>query len=264
MANAWMIKPLPIMAAAASGTAVSTDPSYVGNDYAGIVWQSGGEAAPWLRIDLGADVAIDTILLFGLAGLSTANLVSIAVATAAQGAGFGAGAYTDFAVAAPALAGSTMPTSGRGVGLFSAGSAITGRYLRIGFTGLGGAIQIARAAIGRRIQLERNFAYGAAFGVKDLGSLEFNRRGVMSRSRGKKMRTVGLSFSNIYKDEVEAVTGPLLEQIGNTEMLALVTDPSADAQRQNRCYFGPLVGDLSHTRRNAKAWEAKVNQVSIF
>ena len=47
-------------------------------------------------------------------------------------------------------------------------------------------------------------------------------------------------------------------------MVALVTDPGADPQLQNRCYFGPLVGDLGQTWRNAAAWEAKTNMVSIF
>lgn len=47
-------------------------------------------------------------------------------------------------------------------------------------------------------------------------------------------------------------------------MVALVTDPAVHAQRQNRCYFGPLVGDLGQTWRNSAAWEAKVNLVSIF
>lgn len=264
MSNAWIIAPLPIPAAAASNTAAGRDPLFVANDYAGVVWQSSGEAAPWLRLDLGVDTSIDTIALFGLAGLTNANTVTIQTATAAQGTGFGAGAFTAFATAVSALAGTAMPVSGKGIGLFSLPAPVTARYVKISFTGLGSAIQIARAVIGKRIQLDRNFGYGAAFGVKDLGSLDFSTRGVLLRHRGAKLRTVGLTFSNIRKDEVEASTKPLLEQLGNTELLALITDPSADAQRQNRCYFGPLVGDLSHTWRNAAAWEAKANVVSIF
>jgi hypothetical protein len=127
-----------------------------------------------------------------------------------------------------------------------------------------GSIQVSRVVAGQRIALERNFGFGAAFGVRDLGSVDFGRRGVLQRVRGKKLRTVGLTFSNVRKNEVEAQTTPLLERIGNTEMVAIVTDPDAHPERQNRCYFGPLVGDLGQTWRKPDLFEAKANLVSIF
>lgn len=60
------------------------------------------------------------------------------------------------------------------------------------------------------------------------------------------------------------MTQPLLERIGNTEMIALLTDPTADDQCQNRAYFGTLVGDIGHAWRKARLFEAKTNLVSIF
>lgn len=257
-----MIKPLPIVAATASASAAGYSPLYVANDYAGVVWRSNGGASAYLVLDLGADMAVDTVALFGLSGFTGASTLNILIATAAQGSGFAGGAYATFVAGAAALAGSVMPVNDRGIGIFSTNSPVTGRYLRIELPG--GTIEIARAVIGKRIQLERNFSYGGAFGVRDLGSLDFSARGVLLRRRARKLRTVGLTFSNINKDEVENITKPLLEQIGNTEMIALITDPSADPQRQNRSYYGPLVGDLAHTWRNARAFEARVNLVSIF
>ena len=85
-----------------------------------------------------------------------------------------------------------------------------------------------------------------------------------SGRRGVRLRTVSLTFSSIRKDEAEAQVRPLLEQIGNTDMVALCIDPTVDAQRQNRCSYGPLVGDVQLKWRNAAAWEAAINQVSIF
>ncbi len=203
-------------------------------------------------------------MVFGAAGATTAWTMSIDVATQAQGSVFNPGAYTAGNVQ-QFLAGSEMPTSRNGVSVWQApGAAITGRYWRIVIGLPSGAATIARMVIGKRIQLDRNFNYGAAFGVRDLGSLDFSARGVLLRRRAKKLRTVGLTFSNIRKAEVEAVTQPLLEQIGNTEMVALLTDPAPDPQRQNRAYYGALVGDLGHTWRNAAAFEAKANLVSIF
>lgn len=264
MANAWILAPLPIPAAAASNTAAGRAPVHVGNDYAGVVWQSNGEASPWIVIDLGGDLPIDTVSMFGLAGISTANTLTIQTATAAQGGGFGGGSYTAFVTAATALAGATMPLSGKGVSLHSIAAPVTCRYVKIAFTGLAGAIQIARCVIGKRIVLERNFSFGGARGVRDLGSVDFSARGVLLRRSGKKLRTAALTFSCVNKDEVEAHTQPLIERLGNTETAALFTDPAPDPQRQNRAYFGFLVGDLAQTQRNARAWEAKLNVVSIF
>lgn len=64
---------------------------------------------------------------------------------------------------------------------------------------------------------------------------------------------------------MEASTQPLFERHGNTEFLALVTDPTIEAQLPNRCYFGPIVGDNpGHVWRNAAGWETTLNLVSAF
>ena len=75
-------------------------------------------------------------------------------------------------------------------------------------------MRASRVVIGKRVQPGRNFSYGAGFGVKDLGSVDFSRRGVLLRSRGAKLRTGSLTFSNLKKDEAEQVFKPLLEYLG--------------------------------------------------
>lgn len=264
MANAWIIRPLPIVAAGASDVAVGS-PINVANDYAGIVWRSSVQPSVRFDIDLGSDQQLDTVALFGIQGPDAGAIWSVALATQAQGQFTGA-SWSDN-LSQPLYAGAAMPVSGKGVALWlaPAGAPAAARYLRFFFDGPSDyAIEVARIVVGKRIVLSRNFGYGASFGVRDLGSLDFSPRGVMLRRRAAKLRTVALTFSNIRKDEVEAVTKPLLEQIGNTETIALITDPASDAQRQNRAYFGPLVGDLAHTWRNSAAFEAKANIVSLF
>lgn len=260
MANAWIIPPVAFTAASPF-TAVG-DASNLALDYAGLIWRSTLVSGPYVRIDLGADMIVDTIAMFGLAGsLSTATF-QIYGSTAAQGAA----ARARPSGAQPLLAGSAMPVSGLGTALFALPSTWPAiRYIDIEFTGLAsGYISFSRLVIGQRIQLSRNFSYGAEFGVRDLGSLDFSARGVLLRRRGAKLRTVSLTFSSVRKDEVETITKPLLERIGNTEMVALFTDPVADAQRQNRGYFGALVGDLTHAWAKASGFETKANVVSIF
>lgn len=276
MANAWILKPLAISAASASTTALGAAVN-VGIDYAGMVWQSTVVSSPSLLLDLGADMPVDTIILFGLlGGFSPSATVQIVLSTTAQGTGFngsntstGTGAGNYWTQTQALLAGSAMPVSGKGVMAWAAptvsGPPSFTRYVRLTFLSLGGgAVQVSRAVIGKRIQLARNFGMGGNFGVRDLGALDFSARGVMLRRRGAKLRTASVTFSSIYKDEVEASVKPLLEQIGNTETVALLTDPADDPQRQNRAYFGTLVGDLGVAQRNSAGWEAKANLVSLF
>ena len=258
MANAWIIPPAGFTASSPH-TGVGA-PGNVGLDYAGIVWRSTVTASPYLRLDLGADTAIDSVALFGLAGSISTATFQVYGSTAAEGAAARARASGALTL----LAGSEMLATGLGIGVSGLPAWPAVRYVDIEFGLASSYIQVSRVVIGKRLQLERNFGFGGTFGIRDLGTLDLSPRGVILRRRAKKLRTVALTFSNINKDEAEAQIGPLLERIGNTEMIALVTDPAADAQRQRRCYFGPLVGDLSYTRRNARSYEHKANLLSIF
>ena len=266
MANAWIVKPLSATVTAVSSSVQAGLPAYLFNDYAGVVLQVACDAAgnsAGITIDLGADTLLDTLLVFGVELLPIAGTLQLAYATAAQGPF--TGAYSNDGSPA-AYAGSAAMTSGKGVSFWAAAAPVTARYLRLTYfgTAAGQALRLSRLVIGRRFQPSRNFSFGAGFGAKDLGSLDFSRRGVLQRTRGAKLRTISLTFASIRKDEAEASMRPLIEQLGTTEMFALVTDPVVDAQRQNRCSFGPLVGDVALKWRNAAAWEAGLNQVSIF
>jgi hypothetical protein len=263
MGIAWIVRPLPIAAATASGTTLGAATN-VGNDFAGIVWRGPSATSTTLTVDFGADVAIDTLMLFGVGAVSgTVPTMQVSAATAAQG-NFTGSFWSD--TAAPLYAGSVAPVSGKRVAVWAApaGAPASFRYMRLTFARASAVtIELARLAAGARISLERNFN-AINLGVRDLSSLDFSARGVLLRRRAKKLRTLALSFSNLLKSEVEASVKPLLEQVGNSEMVAMLTDPDADAQRENRAYFGPLVGDLSVAWRRADRWESKTNLVSIF
>lgn len=266
MANAWILAPLTPSAVTTAGTLQLGQGAYAFNDFAGVVVQLACDAATnqaYVQLDLGADMAIDTLMVFGVGLIPPAATLSVMYATAAQGA-FSGTFTTD--TSGSVYAGTAAMASGAGVSLWSVSNPVTARYVRIAYIGTvgGQAVRLARIVLGKRIAPQRNFAMGAAHGVRDLGSLDFSARGVLLRRRAKKLRTIGLTFSNFTKDEVEQLTKPLLEQIGNTEMVAVITDPAPHAQRQNRSYFGALVGDLANTQRNAAGWEVKANLVSLF
>ena len=280
MANAFILEPRPFGVTTDSFAQAGFPFSNASNDYAGILWRSRSDAAsPIVVVDFGVEVPVDTVMLFGVWGniTSTEPGVRVALATTAQGPSFsgdyvldgtGEGNYWVDLNPVPLFAGA-VTTARHGVSLWIAPTATrpaTARYLYLNFIGLndGNEIHVGRLVAGQRIQLQRNFSTGGNFGVRDLGSVDFSARGVLLRRRGTKLRTAGLTFSSLFRDEVEAATKPMLERIGNTEPVALVTDPTPDPMRQSRCYFGPLVGDLGHVQRRATAFEAKINMVSIF
>jgi hypothetical protein len=262
MANAWILNPVPLGAVTASATAAGYDPSYVALDQMGVVWKSGAVVNPYLSVDLGADMAIDTAMLMGCTAAAPSWNLEVRAAIGSQGPSFPGGSY---AFTQALLAGSEMLPSGRGLGIWGPADApALTRYLR--FTvqqGDPAAATIGRLAVGKRVQLARNFSFGAGVGVRDLGSLDFSPLGVLLRRRGAKLRTVALTFSSVYKDEVEAAIQPLISLVGNTEPIGLILDPAPHVMRQRRSYFGFLVGDQGMIIRSAAAWEWKANLVSI-
>lgn len=265
MANALLLEPLPLGLVLSSTTAPGYRASNVGRDDPGIVWRSAtGSTSQVLTIDLGSDQALDTVLLFGLAGAQADWTWTVELATEAEGAFTGSFWSGD---PETLLAGSVMPVGDRGRALWlaPAGAPAAARYVRLTFLDLltTQAVQVGRACIGQRVQLARNFRFGAAFGVRPLGNVDFTRRGVILRQRGARLRGVGISFGHVHRDEVEAQVQPLLERTGNDNTLAIVTDPADDAQRQNRMYFGFLTGDLGTVWARPGGFQADFNLLAV-
>lgn len=234
----------------------------------GRVWRTDpGSATRSIVIDLGSDQTVDTIALFGIgngnAPPSGAWTWSIDLATTAQGAftgAFWAGS------SAALLAGAVLPISGRGKALWLApeGAPAAARYVRLNFAALEtSALQIALVALGKRFQPARNYSYGAAFGVRDLGQIDYSPRGVVLRRPGAKLRGMGLTFANVFRDEVEGTLQRLFERVGNTDPVVLVSDPSAHSQRQNRMGIGHLTGNLGTIHRVPGAFQAEINFVAV-
>lgn len=264
MSNSIVVKPLP-WASISATTAVGYDAAYMGNDHMGVVWRSPtGGPIRVITVDMGTNVTINTAVLLGCTGATSGWTLKVEAATEAQGDTFPAGSWVGATL--PFLAGSEMPVSGRGRALWLAPASPppASRYWRFTIGGLGtSAATVARLVLGRKLQLDRNVVYGAAFGVRDLGNLDFSRRGVLLRQRGKKLRTINVTYPAATRAEVESYVHPLLEELGNTDPVALILDPDADDQRQNRIWFGPMIGDLGTVWANPTGHEWRANIVDL-
>lgn len=256
MSNALIIKPLPWASITASSTAAGYDAAYMGNDHMGVVWKSaGGESTCQFAVDMGENVLIDTALLLGCTGAAAGWTLKVDTLDTAW-----------FGETLPFLAGAAMPVTGRGRALWLAPASPPppSRYWRFTIGGLNDApATVARLILGRKIQLSRNVVYGASFGVRDLGSVDFSRRGILLRQSGAKLRTVNISYPAATRAEVESYVHPLLEELGNTGALAFILDPDADAQRQNRIWYGPMIGDLGTVWANVTGFEWRANIVDL-
>jgi len=249
MSNAVFMRPLPISIYQASNTLAGYAAANMANDHLGVVWkaQQADASFYWFTVDLGSDQPIDTIAMLGLTGATNDWQMYAICATDAQGPTFGAGLYYSYPLVQLCAGGASIP-SGRRRSYWEkpAGGPAAARYWRIHITTPANntAITVGRLAIGKRIQLQHNFDFGGAFGVRDTGKVDWSTRAVFLRRRGVKLRTTGISFNRMYKDEVETTVQPVLELLGNTGPIFLLTDPDAHYQRETRMYFGPMIGEL--------------------
>jgi hypothetical protein len=271
MANAFFFCPLPWVSIAAGSTASgysASDLSPYPVPRMGRVWRSQPSTlTEGFDIDLGADQPVDVIALFGIGAANgppgTGWEININLATAAQGPFTGAQYSTSWQ---PFLQSGVLPVSGRGKHMWVAAvdAPSVSRYVRIQFRNLAGAqLQISLVAIGQRFQPARNYQYGAAFGVRDLGTVDYSPRGVVLRRPGAKLRGMGLTFASVRREEVEDSLQRLFERVGNTDPVVLVSDPADHPQRQNRMGIGHLTGNLGTIHRVPGFFQAEVNFVAV-
>lgn len=259
MGNALIVEPYDLGTVTAEGSAAGTSPGNLNNDWMGVVHRgTATTTGAAIAADLSGAAAVDVVALLS-AGASVSTVSNIAGGTA-PGAG---DVYNSGALTFPA--GAIVPTSGRQNFLHLLPSASTARYWTVNMGTLSGApFEAGRWVLGTRYQPQRNFSFGAAFGVTDRGGGDFSQQGVWLPKSGAIQRTIGLSFVSTTKAEAEQLLQPLLERIGNRKHVLLVTNPDADSQRQRRMYFGPFVGNLETLWRVPDGFEWRATMVSTI
>lgn len=260
MANAILVKPLPLGTVTAEGSGLSTLPGYLGNDHMGVVHRGTSTTAAVVQCDLGAARTIDfaAFLSSNATGAQTLRVRADDDSDLVAESAYDSGVIVF-------RAGATLPTSGRSNSWWEHASGVTQRYWRFDIAALGGTpFDAGRLVLGRKIQLARNFSFGAGRGVKDTGSASFSAQGNLLRRYGRRLRTLSLSYAATAKAEIETLVLPLLEGVGNTDPVFVCIDPAADAERQNRMYFGLLQGDLQAIHRVADGFEWRCDMTSLI
>lgn len=261
MANAFLVRPLALAGATASTSAAGTVPTNLGNDYIGVVHKAGAVGGHSIVVDLGSAMPVDFVSFLSAApasfSLRTRAFASVASANAGTSA-----LYDSGVLAAPA--GAVVPTSGRVNTWLEPTTAQTRQAWRFDVSGEASVFSAGRLVLGQKLQFGRNFSFGMAPGVIDTGSVDWTESGAMMRRFGRIMRTLDIDFACLTRVEAEETLLPLLEVVGNTSPLLLVTDPAAHAQRQRRMYFGFLQSDLKVPIKAYDVWTWKASFRSVI
>jgi hypothetical protein len=84
-------------------------------------------------------------------------------------------------------------------------------------------------------------------GVEDLGDIDVGRYGVVDETPGRIMRTLNFQLGWLSEVDFETKFRPLVEAIGKRRPAFWCFDPTANAYRQARTYFGWLRNQLVAT-----------------
>lgn len=261
MANGFLLHSLPFAATDFSTPEMGTSSVFLANDFMGMVYRNSDSISSLgARLDLGTAKVVDTIALLRVITLGAAASVVVFAGDDPTFATYGFSADISPAAGELAMAGGYYNL----VGAFSPVGPY--RYWYVQVWGQAGVItaELARVVIGNRVQPSRNFSFGVARGVEDLGEVDHSPRGATLRRRARKLRALGLSWQFISQAEAEGFALPLLEEVGNTEYLLACLDPAAHVQRTRRMYFGNLKGDLSLTWRAHDLFEKRLQMQSVI
>ncbi len=259
MANAFLVEPLAFSSVAADSSAAGTTPEALGDDMIGVVHRGTATPTAWIEVDLGSAQAVDFAAFLAAEGGATGQRVRAAATqadlTAAPGYDSGTVGFA---------AGTETGAWGRVHSWWEASSPQSWRWWRFDLSGLAAPFAAGRLVMGRRIRFSRNYKFGLAPGIKDLGRAGVAIHGALDRRRGARLRTLQIAWSSLTRVEVEQDLMPMLERLGRTEPLLLVTDPAPDPRRSRRIYFGWVDEDIETPNRHYDQWEWRTKIMSVI
>lgn len=249
MSHGIIVKPLSFSTVTAEGSAAGTDPTYLGNDYIGVVHTGTGNPTGHVVASFGSSSEWDTVAFLSMNGLDGATQTITA------------GAFSSGSVQLNAShdTGKTRKNS-----FYRAAAVQTSTSVRADFAGLGAPFSAGRLVVGKALQFTRNFSFGMAPGVQDQGNVEFSKDGVLLRRYGRKLRRLDIQWSALTREEAEAQVLPLLELVGNTDPVLIVTDPDASDYLNSRMFFGWFVGNLQMPQQAYDVWQWRTTLLSVI
>lgn len=233
MANMLIVRPLTVGSVAASrGTGAANlltpDPKEVWRD------TTPDSTQVSLTIDMGADVAFDTVALVGTNGWGNIT-VDVFYSTAAQGATY---ASTFYALGTPA---SQAPQAPLTLLMHRAAGTVTGRYIRVRVAQQTGAsaLYAGGLVVGAAFKPTYNMEWGSGRGLIDTGTKQRLRGGGFGITRGAKVPTYQWTLGDLTDSEVGTLYD-LIAKVGETDPVLVVEDPAATSGLDRGIHYGLL------------------------
>lgn len=111
-------------------------------------------------------------------------------------------------------------------------------WWRIDIGGHTGAFQASSLILGAKIEPSHFYNFDWEYGVRDLGSIDFTRFGVVDEQDGAVWRTIDFTLAWQSEAEFEASFRPMAEALGKRGVIYLCFDPEPTIYRQARTYLG--------------------------
>lgn len=220
-----------------SGNELAAKPaSHLGEFKApGMTWRSAGTANLWARGDFGA---FHTVSFMSLLSANAQPGTTIRLRLSNTGPSVDGVAQYDSGVL-PFIS----PAITRPDGLYHCHVELPPsgyKWWRIDIGGHSGDFEAAALVLGEKRTPSNFYSPVWQFGIQDLGEIEIGRFGIVDEQSGLIYRTASLKFGWLSEADYELLFRPLVEQLGRRGVAYWCLDPTANAYRQAKSYFGWL------------------------
>jgi len=230
----FFVVPLPL-GTITTGNELSTNLAMHLNEFdaAGMTWKTSNNTNVFVRGDFGAYQSLDFCAMLGANAISATTLRLRLGDTQTEVDGTadydsGAGAFIS-------------PSISRADGLYWSHkefAAQSERWWRVDIGSHTGAFEASMLILGKKLTPSNWYSPGWGFGINDKAKVDINRFSLVDRTPGDRLRVLKFTLGWISELEMETMWRPFDEAIGNSQPVFVCFDPTANAYRQGRSYFG--------------------------
>lgn len=202
---------------------------------AGLIWQANATGGLWARGVFNATASIDFCAMI-LANAQPGTTIRVRLG-ATQADVDGSSAPYD-STPLPFINPSIVRDDGLYHSHLELPSVQTATWWRIDIGGHSGAFQASSLIFGAKIEPTHFYNFDWEYGIRDLGSIDFTRNGVVDEAEGAIWRTIDFTLGWQSEAEFEASFRPMAEALGKRGVVYLCFDPEPTTYRQARTYLG--------------------------
>lgn len=240
----FVVVPTPLGTIATGNEIASKPASHLGEFKApGMTWKSSGNTNLWVRGDFGSAKPINFWSVMSAnaqAGTTVRLRLGDSQAEVDGSADYDSG---DVALINPSIT--------RADGLYHShrtpATTQTKRWWRVDIGGHTGDFEASMLVMGERLTPATWYSPGWQRGFEDLGDIDLTRWGIADEQPGLIWRTMLMRFGWLSESDYETLFVPLLRALGKRGVALWCFDPTADAYRQEKTYFGYLRNALVST-----------------